>query len=277
VIIARIIDTLDSAIQQTEALIAKMQQVKTGLMHDLFTRGILPNGELRPQRDEASQLYKESPLGSIPKEWEVATIEQVSEMVTSGPRGWAAFYAKEGPLFIRIGNLTRENPNMDLQQIIHVRPPLSAEGLRTRLAEGDLLVSITADIGITGVVPPDLGESYINQHIALVRPKRSLEASRWLGHFLSGSQAQAGFRRLNDSGAKAGLNLPAIRRFPVVLPRGSEREYAVKCLDFADKVISCARNEVSKARLHKSGLMQDLLTGRVRIPESMLKKAAATT
>ena len=57
-------------IEQTETLIAKYQQIKAGLMHDLFTRGVTPDGKLRPTRAEAPQLYQESPLGWIPKEWE---------------------------------------------------------------------------------------------------------------------------------------------------------------------------------------------------------------
>ncbi len=69
--IAEILSTLDETIEQTEALIAKYQQIKAGLMHDLFTRGVTPDGKLRPTRAEAPQLYKESPLGWIPKEWEL--------------------------------------------------------------------------------------------------------------------------------------------------------------------------------------------------------------
>jgi type I restriction enzyme S subunit len=74
--IAEILSTLDETIEQTEALIAKYQQIKAGLMHDLFTRGVTPDGKLRPARSEAPQLYKESPLGWIPKEWEVAALSR---------------------------------------------------------------------------------------------------------------------------------------------------------------------------------------------------------
>jgi len=75
--IAEILTTLDEAIEQAEALIAKHQQIKAGLMHDLFTRGITPDGHLRPTRGQAPDLYKESPLGWIPKEWEVRPFHSV--------------------------------------------------------------------------------------------------------------------------------------------------------------------------------------------------------
>lgn len=73
--IATILSTIDTAIEKTQELIDKYQQIKTGLMHDLFTRGIGENGKLRPPRNEAPDLYKESELGWIPKEWEVNSID----------------------------------------------------------------------------------------------------------------------------------------------------------------------------------------------------------
>jgi type I restriction enzyme S subunit len=264
--IAEILSTIDEAIEQTEALIGKTQQIKAGLMHDLFTRGVTPDGQLRPPREEAPQLYKESPLGWIPKEWEVTTLGTCSEFVTSGSRGWGAYYVDEGPLFVRIGNLTREHPNLRLYDLVHVRPPLSSEGQRTRLIPGDLLMSITADLGIVGVVPAELGEAYVNQHIALVRVKSVLAASRWLGHWLGGPQAQAIIRRFDDPGAKAGLNLPTVRTFPVLLPSRDERGAAEARLDSADGAIRAAQISVQKLRVLKAGLMHDLLTGRVRVP-----------
>jgi type I restriction enzyme, S subunit len=68
--IATILSGIDTAIEKTEALIAKYQQIKAGLMHDLFTRGVLPNGQLRPSREQAPELYQETAIGWIPREWE---------------------------------------------------------------------------------------------------------------------------------------------------------------------------------------------------------------
>ncbi len=72
---ARILTTVDNLIEQTEALIAKYQSIKQGMMHDLFTRGVDSAGKLRPAYEEAPQQYKDSPLGWIPKEWEVGELE----------------------------------------------------------------------------------------------------------------------------------------------------------------------------------------------------------
>jgi type I restriction enzyme S subunit len=82
--IAEILRTVDEAIAQTEALIAKTRRIKAGLMHDLFTRGVTPDGKLRPPREEAPKLYKESPLGCVPNSWEVETLADVGTWISGG-------------------------------------------------------------------------------------------------------------------------------------------------------------------------------------------------
>ncbi|KVR24826.1 type I restriction endonuclease subunit S [Burkholderia ubonensis] len=263
--IAEIFDTLDTVIQETEASITKLKAVKQGLLHDLLTRGIDANGELRPPRAEAPQLYKESPLGEIPREWDVTTLESVSSMVTSGSRDWARFYADSGALFVRIGNLTRDHVNFRYDSTVFVRPPRNADGQRTRLEPGDILISITADLGIVGVVPDGIGEAYINQHIALVRPNLAVVNSRFVGHYLASSVAQTYISKLNDAGAKAGLNLPTVRGLVTVKPKRVEQDLIAARLDEIDNRIQNAEAESAKLRELKAGLIDDLLTGRVRV------------
>ena len=77
--IAAILTTIDTAIEKTESLIEKYRKIKTGLMYDLFTRGIGPDGKLRPPRSQAPELYKKTALGWIPKEWEVKKLKIILE------------------------------------------------------------------------------------------------------------------------------------------------------------------------------------------------------
>jgi len=76
--IVAILSSIDVAIEKTEALIAKYQQVKAGLMHDLFTRGITADGKLRLPREQAPELYQETPIGWIPKEWQYELLDQLA-------------------------------------------------------------------------------------------------------------------------------------------------------------------------------------------------------
>jgi type I restriction enzyme S subunit len=77
--IATILSTIDTAIEKTEALIEKYQHIKAGLMHDLFTRGVLPNGQLRPPCEQAPELYQETAIGWIPREWKLQSANVVLE------------------------------------------------------------------------------------------------------------------------------------------------------------------------------------------------------
>lgn len=83
-VIAQLLDTLDTAIHQTEAIVEKLKQVKQGLLHDLLTRGLDANGELRPSHVVAPDLYQESPLGWRPKDWEICRAVSVLTGIDAG-------------------------------------------------------------------------------------------------------------------------------------------------------------------------------------------------
>jgi type I restriction enzyme S subunit len=128
--IAEILDAADEAIRQTERLIAKLKAVKAGLLYDLLTRGLDEHGHLRDPQAHPEQ-FKDSVLGRIPREWAFVHLYEIAEKITSGSRGWAAYYSDQGPLFLRIGNLTREHINLRLDNTVHVQPPSGSEGART--------------------------------------------------------------------------------------------------------------------------------------------------
>lgn len=188
-----------------------------------------------------------------------ATLGALCSVVTSGSRGWASYYADRGALFLRIGNLTREHPNLRYDDVVRVQVPHGGEGARTRLKEGDVLISITADLGIIGCVPPGLGEAFINQHIALARVSDPRANPRWVAHALASPFGQRQISRLNDGGAKAGLNLPTISALSIALPSLATQVRVATALDELDAQIAAERALVRKLLLKKRGLMADLL------------------
>jgi len=228
-------------------------------MQDLLTRGIDEHGNLR---SEKTHKFKDSSLGRIPVEWEVCELETVAEFVTSGSRGWARYYSAEGAMFLRIGNLTRNHINLRLNDIVLVNPPRTSEGKRTSVSTGDLLISITADLGIIGVIPEGFGEGYVNQHIALVRLVPAKVNARFMGWFLSGRGGQKQFEKLNESGAKAGLNLPTIKKLLVPVMNSTEQAGIAEILDTNTNRVNDLYLMLSKLRSLKTALMQDLLTGK---------------
>jgi type I restriction enzyme S subunit len=250
--IAKILTSVDEVIEKTQAQIDKLKDLKTGMMQELLTKGI------------GHTEFKDSPVGTIPFGWEVKSLGDLASFVTSGSRGWAQYYSDSGAIFIRIGNLTREHINFRFKDTIYVTPPNSAEGKRTLVQTGDVLLSITADLGIIAVVNDKIGEAYVNQHVSLVR-LNDPKISRWVGHFLAFEDSQKQFTANNDAGAKAGLNLTAIRNTQVALPQSVEMQEIVDSLDSLDSAIALKREKIEKVSNTKKALMQDLLTGKVRV------------
>ncbi len=148
----------------------------------------------------------------------VERLKFVSTFVTSGPRGWGQYYADDGAAFLRIGNVSRTRIDLLLSDIQRVQPPRSAEGVRTVVQAYDLLISITADIGSVGLVPPGLGEAYVNQHIALVRIDAAKAYPRFVAYAASSSLGRLHFDESMQGGTKVGLNLDDVRDMPFPAP-----------------------------------------------------------
>ena len=161
-----------------------------------------------------------------------ATIGELATFLTSGSRGWAKYYSEEGHLFLRIQNV--KGGNLLLDDVVRVAPPESAESRRTAVQSGDLLISITADLGRTAVVPEGLGPAHINQHLALVR--LSGVNPHYVAKYLASPEGQRQFTRLNREAVKAGLNFDDIRSLEVPLPRLAEQKRIAEILDKADAI-----------------------------------------
>lgn len=266
-LIADILDAIDEAVLETEAIIEKLLAIRVGLTEGLLTFGTGSDGRPRSSVDVA-----ETSLGPVPSSWSRGNLGSIAEAITSGSRGWARYYSDTGAKFLRIGNLTRQHINLRLDDLVFVTPPKGQEGSRTAVRENDLLISITADLGIIGSIPSDFGEAYVNQHISLVRFRESVVNPRWPAHFLSSRRAQIMFQKLNDQGAKAGINLPAVGRIQVPLPPRDEQDAIVERLDAADEEVARYRLEHAKLSSLREGLRDDLITGQK--PVMAIREAA---
>ena len=149
-----------------------------------------------------------------PMGWEVVSVGDEISFLTSGSRGWARYYAKEGDTFIRIQNL--KGGQLDLDDSAFVNAPESAEAKRTTVEPGDVLLSITADLGRTAVVPGGIAKAHINQHLAILR-FTSLNPV-FVSYQLASKGGQAQFNRLNREGVKAGLNFNDVKSIRLTNP-----------------------------------------------------------
>jgi type I restriction enzyme S subunit len=212
--------------------------------------------------------WKHSGLGQVPEDWQVDTISGLGGKITSGSRGWAEFYSDYGDLFVRITNLRRSNIHLDLSSTRYVTlPDSNTEANRTRLKNGDLLISITADIGIVGYVDQKVpSPSYINQHIARVRFAPGKVSSKFIAYYLSSWAPQKMFIGSTDTGAKAGMNLATVGGLKTVVPPLNEQLRIAEALGDADELIALLERLIAKKKSIKHGIMQQLLTGKTRLP-----------
>jgi type I restriction enzyme S subunit len=180
--------------------------------------------------------HEKSPTGlcdlpELPLGWTASHAKRLLRYVTSGSRGWAKYYADEGDLFLRIGNLTRETIDLDLSDVKYVAlPSKAAEGKRTRLREGDMLVSITADLGSIAVAPKLNKPAYVNQHIALCRAKDSVHP-RWLGYAMCSPQSKRQMMDFGYGGTKIQLSLDDVRNVWLAVPPLDEQREMAAFLD----------------------------------------------
>ena len=181
-------------------------------------------------------------------------IRNISSMVTSGSRGWAKYYNEEGARFIRITDLTRNHIKLKNDAIQRVHLPQNVEGRRSRLHGGDVLISITADLGSIALIPNGIEESYINQHIAVVRFNNAHQG-KFMAWYLRSDYGQKDLLKNKRGGGKLGLGLDDIRNtvVPVVSNEIADRivekiESRLSVCDSIEQTVDTALSQVEAMR-----------------------------
>ena len=251
--IAAVLDSIDEAIEGAEAVIAATEQLRASLLHQLLTRGV-------PGRH--TEWKDVQGLGMIPADWEVVRLGEVAETITSGSRAWSQYFRPEGAFFVRSQNIIRGK--IDRSDAIWVEPPLDGEAERTRIREGDLLISITGEPGKSAVVDRNLGQAFVSQHVALVR-LRDPQLSCFAARLLQGQAGREQFERMVYGQTRPGLNLSNVSAAKIALPTRLEQQAIVTLMDGVDATLSQERNEHDALQLLKGSAADALLTGQVRI------------
>ncbi|AHK78156.1 restriction modification system DNA specificity subunit [Ectothiorhodospira haloalkaliphila] len=265
--IARILDTLDTQILKTEALIAKLEKVKEGLLHDLLTRGIDENGQLRPSPEQAPELYKDSPLGLIPREWGVGSLGDLSEIVSgvtlggkSGSSSW--------PLvpYLRVANV--QDGYFDLSEVKLIRVS-SVDIEKYRLLPGDVLMNEGGDfdkLGRGSLWQGQIGLCIHQNHVFRVRANPSILNPHFLTAFSSSAMGKSYFIRSSKQSTNlASINSTQLKDFQIPLPAKAEQELIVTELRIMASKMESEKSLLDKLITQKTGLMNDLLTGHVRV------------
>lgn len=199
-------------------------------------------------------------LPELPELWCWASVEELTEFVTSGSRGWGEFYAPTGARFLRVGNLKHDTVELDLRDLAYVRPPAGAEGTRTRVLLDDVLLSITADVGMVAHVSAELGEAYINQHVALMRPVPGVPQRCFAYSLVDPMGLQRVVRGAQYGMTKASLSLAQVRSFAVPLLPSVEAQVLSAVLDKSLHAVDAQRKVLEGASADLTSLDQSLLS-----------------
>lgn len=258
--IAQILDTLDTQIQKTEALIAKLEKIKEGLLHDLLTRGIDQNGQLRPTPEQTPELYRESALGLIPKEWKVRELEEVASVergqFTHRPRNDPKFYGGPYP-FIQTGDIARSRGKL----VSSYSQTLSSRGLTAskKFPVGTIAVTIAANIADSAILAIPM---YFPDSIVGIIPSEGV-STRFIELCIRRAKQHLDARA--PQSAQKNINLQDLRPLKIPFPGRSERHLIAEAYESIAQRIARETHSLTKLSSQKTGLMDDLLTGRVRV------------
>lgn len=269
--IAAILTSIDTVIEKTEALIEKYQQIKVGVMHDLFTRGVLPNGRLRPPRDQAPELYQETAIGWIPKEWITQSVSSTLESIADGPFGsnlkTEHYVVDPGVRVVRLQNITEYEYNDGDKAYISERHATVL--LRNKVVGGDVLIAGLGEerypVGRACCYPQELPPAINKADCFRARCNTDIIENKFFMLFLNSEMARRQIRRYEQGVTRPRINTGNLKRLTVCVPSVEEQRRIIAKFESMQGSIRAQQASVEILRQQKLGLMQDLLTGKVPV------------
>jgi type I restriction enzyme S subunit len=268
--IINILDTIDDTIIHTEALIEKYQHIKAGMMNDLFTRGVLPDGTLRPTRDKAPELYYETPIGWIPKEWEIRTIQSLNDSnsaITIGPFGSdlvASDYRIDGIPVVFVRDVKENGFVWNSNTYVEYK---KAQKLSSHTVKSGDILSTKMGLPpcISCIYPEWMNEGIITADIVRLRLKIHDVNSQWLTSTLNFDRSRRQVAAITAGVTRPKITLGDYRKLLLALPKIEEQNLIALKIEKIQLFLN-AENKIHTNLLNqKLGLMHDLLTGQVRV------------
>ena len=269
--IAAIIDSIDNAIEIIVSIIFKYQQIKAGMMHDLFARGVDVNGHLRPPREQAPELYKESPVGWIPKEWNVSGLRSVGNGIRShlktGPFGSSLkgeHWVENGWPVITIGALG-EGRFIE-SELLYVSDLTARRLSEFKLLPGDIVFSRVADVGRSVVVREENCGWIMSSNLMRISISEKFVESDFLQQiFAFDHRIKSQIRTKVNSGGREVANSAILNQLLFPWPSLEEQRRILAVSKSIDLKVGKEQIILDKAKMIKLGLMNDLLSARVRV------------
>lgn len=269
--IVNILQTIDQAIESTEALINKYQKIKAGLMHDLLTRGITAEGKFRPTREQAPELYQETPIGWIPKDWDFSTLSKKACIgvphLRTGPFGSALkgeHWVDDGHPVITIGALGEGK--FIISELLYIGEDDARRLSDFKLKNGDVVFSRVADVGRSVVIEEDQVDWIMSSNLMRISLDRAQVLPKFLQYQLAADiPVKKQIRCKVNAGGRDVANSDILNSLLFVWPSPDEQANIVMRASSIDTRINNELCVVQKLYQQKMGLMNDLLRGIVPV------------
>lgn len=250
--IVAILSSVDEAIDKAEAIIEQIEKVKKGLMKQLLTEGV------------GHTKFKKTKIGEIPEEWEVKALEDFCEYVTYGfttPMPTT----EVGPFMITAKDVRDGKIQYETARKTDVQMYTNALTLKSKPSIGDILITKDGSLGRLAIV--DREGICINQSVATIRLKQEASImNKYLFYLLASPKIQK--RILNDAGGSTikHIYITKLAKMEVPIPKGlDEQNKVVTLLDLIEGKLEKEREKLTQFIAIRKGLMQSLLTGKVRV------------
>jgi len=247
--IAEILETVDNAIEKTDRIIEKYKRIKQGLMQDLLTKGIDENGQIR---SEEIHRFKDSPLGRIPEEWEVVELGEIS-FITMGQSPSSSLVNKNGKgmAFLQ-GNA--EFTNKYPSPTNWIKNPLKIAN------KGSILISVRAPVGALNLADT---QYCIGRGLASIEANSNFVDSYFLWYSMQFFIDK--LVKLGQGSTFEAIGSNELKTLSIPLPPLPEQHRIASILSQIDEAIEKEKKYKEKLERIKQGLMEDLLTGKVRV------------
>ncbi|WP_421795376.1 restriction endonuclease subunit S [Haliscomenobacter sp.] len=256
-LIATILITIDQAIEKTEQLIAKYERIKIGLMQDLLTRGIDEEGNIR---SEETHEFKDSVLGKIPKEWKIVKFESIAFPIDAQPDHRTPKESPDGIPYIGINDVDEHGTVGNNCRKVIIEAYLKQKESFT-IREGDIIFGKIGTVGF----PKRLKEQQvvaISANVILLKPLIDPSFVFWL---LESEYVKRQVLNTAHSTSQAAFGMEKIRNLIIALPCEKEFKKIGEIIDKQQECLQMEKQNLAKLKVKKTGLMQDLLTGKVRV------------
>jgi type I restriction enzyme S subunit len=267
--IAEILDAADEAIRRTERVIAKLKEIKKGLLHDLLTRGLDTEGNLRDPEAHPEQ-FKDSPVGTIPRGWTAATlgdvVSQTKGFIQTGPFGsqlHADEYTREGIPVVMPQNI--ENGRVRGRDVARVAPETARALARHRVTDNDVVFARRGDLSRCASIGEREEGWLCGTGCLLVRSPRDEISGDWLAAVYRNTLCQRQIHENAVGSTMVNLNTSLLASLIIPKPPYPEQLSIVEAIATYDTPIRAEESMLHKLREVKRGLMDDLLTGRLRV------------